>query len=368
MLTWLEINTSAIKYNLRQFKKLIGDNVLLMPVIKANAYGHGFLVVAKVCQESREVDRLCVVNLDEALELIKNRLTKKPVLVLSFFDHDEQKLCTAIKNNIIFPLYNLEDAQLLNKVGERLNKKIKIHLKIDTGTSRLGILPTEAVNFVKQIKKFKSLEIEGLWSHFASSEEDPALTKAQQKLLQSIDENLKKHGFFIPIKHIACSAAITNHTITHENAVRLGLSLYGLHSNKNISFKLKPALSWYTTVIQVKTLPKGAKIGYGGTHTLSRPSKIATLAVGYFDGYDRRLSNRGHALIKGQKCPILGRICMNICMVDVTGLNVQTGDKATLVGQDKNNYISADDIASWCQTINYEIISRINPLLPRIIV
>ena len=367
MLTWLEIDARAIRYNLRQFKKLAGRNVLLMPVIKANAYGHGFLNVAKICEQSPDADRICVVNLQEALTMIKNKITKKPIIILSFFDHNEKELAVAAKNNVIFPLYNLADAKILNKAGDKAKKTVKVHLKVDTGASRLGILPNEALTFVKQIKKFPRLEVEGLWSHFASSEDNFSYTKTQHETLKLVDANLKKYGFVIPLKHIACSAAITAYKFTHEDALRLGLSLYGLYPNKNRGItKLKPALSWYTTVIQVKTVPAGVKIGYGGTYATNRPTKIAVLPIGYFDGYDRRLSNRGSVLIKGERCPILGRICMNICMVDVTNLPVKAGDKATVVGREKNNCVSLDDLAEWCGTINYEISSRINPLLPRI--
>lgn len=368
MLTWVEVDSAAIKHNLREFKKLAGRKVTLMPVIKANAYGHGFLTMAKICQQSADVDKICVVSLDETLALIKNKFTKKPIMILSFFHLDEKKLALAIKNNIIFPLYSLENAKLLNKIGERLNKKIKVHLKIDTGASRLGILPAEALDFVSQLKKYKKLNLEGIWSHFASSEDDFAYTKNQYEIFKSVCDNLTSHNINIPIRHIACSAASIAYDFTHENALRLGLSLYGLYptNNHKWTIKLNPVLSWYTTIIQVKTLPAGAKIGYGCTYTANRPVKIAVLPVGYWDGYDRRLSNRGYVLIKDERCPILGRICMNICMVDVTNLTVKAGNKVVLIGKDKSKNISVDDLAKWCETINYEIVDRINPLLPRV--
>ena len=368
MLTWLEIDSRAIKHNLRQFKKIAGRKVMLMPVIKANAYGHGFLTVAKICQKSAETDRICVVNLDEALDLIKNKLTKKPIMILSFFDQDEKKLALAVKNNIIFPLYSVENAKLLNKVGDRLNKKVRVHLKIDTGASRLGILPADALAFVNDLRKLKKLDLEGIWSHFASSEDDFAYTKNQHEIFKLVCDTLKKNNIHIPVKHIACSAAGIAYDFTRENAMRLGLSLYGLYpsNNQKPAINLKPAITWYTTVIQVKTLPAGTKIGYGGTYTTNRPIKIAVLPVGYWDGYDRRFSNRGYTLIKDTRCPILGRICMNICMVDVTNLDVKAGDKAILIGKDKTKTISVDDMAKWCESINYEIVDRINPLLPRV--
>jgi alanine racemase len=369
MFTWLEIDSRAITYNLREFKKILKNKALLMPVIKSNAYGHGFLNIAKICHDSPAVDRVCVVNLDEALELVKNKLTNKPILILSFFDIDAKKLKIAARNNIIFSLYSLSDARTLDKAGERAGKKIKIHIKIDTGTSRLGILPNDALDFVKAVKKFKHLEIEGLWSHFASSEDNLSYTRKQNDILNTVYENLKTHDIIIPLRHIACSAATINHSFSHQNAVRVGISLYGLNTSPHQKLlKLKPALSWYTTVIQVKTLPKGVHIGYGSTYITKKTTKLATLPIGYFDGYDRRLSNRGQVIIKGQICPIRGRICMNLCMVDVTNLDIKPGETVIIIGTDKRKQILVNDLAIWCSTINDEICSRINPSLPRITV
>lgn len=370
MLTWLEINSRAIEYNLRQFKKILDKNTLLMPVIKSNAYGHGFFNTAQICQQSGEVDRICVVSLAEALALTEQKMYSKPILILSFFDKEIKQIKKAATKNIIFPIYTLADAKLLNRVGEQLKKPITVHIKIDTGTSRLGILASDAVQFIKQVKEMKWLYIEGLWSHFASSEEDAVFTKIQNELLSSVNTELKKQDIIIPIKHFACSAAITANTSLHHNAVRLGIGLYGLHANPTKKIpKLKPALSWYTTVIQVKTVPAGTKISYGGTYTTKRPTKLAILPVGYFDGYDRKLSNQGHVLIQGKICPIRGRICMNLCMVEVeTTTHVKAGDRVTLLGQDKKQKISAENLAKWCQTISYEIVARINPSIPRITV
>ena len=241
--TWLEVDARAIQYNLKQFRKLIGPKVLLMPVVKANAYGHGFLLVAKICQQAKETDSICVVNLDEALELIKAGITKKPIMILSFYDLDKEKLLRATSRDVIFPIYRLDQAQALNKIGKLLNKKVKVHLKIDTGTSRLGVLPKQAVYFAKKIKKYKFLNLEGLWSHFASSEESRVYTEKQIKIFNKVSEDLEKADIKIPIKHFACSAATALYKETHFNAVRLGISLYGLYSAASVKskIKLKPA-------------------------------------------------------------------------------------------------------------------------------
>jgi len=370
MFTWLEVDARAIQYNLKQFRKLIGPKVLLMPVVKANAYGHGFLLVAKICQQAKEVDRICVVNLDEAIELIKAGTTQKPIIILSFYDLDKAKLLKAIGRGVIFPIYRLDQAQALNKIGRLLNKKVKVHLKIDTGASRLGVLSKQAVDFAKKIKKYKFLNLEGLWSHFASSEESRAYTEKQIKIFNKVSEDLEKADIKIPIKHFACSAATALYQEAHFNAVRLGISLYGLYSAAlaRSKIKLKLALSWYTKIIQIKILSKGTRIGYGGTYIAKQETKLAILPIGYWDGYDRRFSNKGYVLIRGKKCPVRGRVCMNLTMVDVSGVSkIKVGDKATLIGRDRGQKITIDDLAKWADTINYEIADRINPFLPRIL-
>jgi len=364
----LEISKKSIEHNLKEFRKLIGKDRLLMPVIKANAYGHGFLEVGKICDKNKDVDRLCVVNDDEALELVKNK-TKKQIMILSFYELDAKKLLILAKKGVIFPLFSLEQAKLLNRVGEIVKKTVKVHIKIDTGASRVGVLPSDLKDFVKIVKNYKKIEIEGLWSHFASSEEDVEYTKKQYNNFIEAEKILKQEGIDPPIKHMSCSAATILFTLKGFNAIRLGLSLYGLYPDdkSRSKIKLKPALSWRTKIIQVKEVPTGTKIGYGGTYTAKIPTKIAIIPVGYWDGYDRRFSNNSWVLVHGKYCPVRGRICMNLSMVDVSHVTgVVAGDKVTLIGEDGESTITADDLAKWAGTINYEIVDRINPLLLRI--
>lgn len=366
MFTWVEIDSKAINYNLKQFRKIIGPNRLLMPVIKANAYGHGFLEIAKICSQNKVVDRICVVNSDEATFLIEMGI-KKPIMILSFFVLDEKILLKLAKNKVIFPLFSLKQAKTLNKVGDRLNKKIKVHLKIDTGTSRIGVLPQDLKKFIQSIKYLKYLEIEGVWSHFASSEDDAQYTQKQYDNFQDALKILKNNRVEPRIKHMSCSAATVAFKLEGFNAIRLGLSLYGLHPAEQTRNKvqLKPALTWNTTIIQTKIVPTGTKIGYGNTYTTKKTSKLAIIPVGYYDGYDRRFSNQGQVLINGVKCPVRGRICMNLTIVDITGVEAGEGDRVILIGKQKNNIITVDELAKIAQTINYEIVDRINPLIPR---
>ncbi|MFA7653584.1 MAG: alanine racemase [Candidatus Magasanikbacteria bacterium] len=369
MLSWVEIDSKAIKYNLKQFRRLIGPKVLLMPVIKANAYGHGFLEIAKICAENKDVDRICVVNLDEAVELIKNKI-KKSIQILSFYELDNKKIYLAVKHNVIFPVYDITQVKFLDRVGERLEKNIKVHIKVDTGAARLGILPKQVIDFVKKITKFKNIKIEGIFSHFASSEDDKIYTEHQLNIFNKITEKLKQDGINIPIKHFACSAAGILYAQSRFNAIRIGVSMYGLYPDELSRKKLhlKPALSWFTTIIQIKTVPAWTKIGYGGSFTTKKITKLAIIPVGYWDGYDRRLSNNSEVIIKGKKCPVRGRICMNLTIIDVSAVkNIKIGERVILIGGKKNCSITVDDIAHHATTINYEVVDRINPLLIRVI-
>lgn len=367
--TWVEVDSQAINHNLAQFKKIIGSNKLLMPVVKANAYGHGIIEVAKICDQSREVDRICVVNDDEALLLVKSGI-KKPILIIGFYDcDDEHEMYSLAKAGVIFAIYRDDQIRLLNKVGERAGVKISVHLKVDCGTARIGVLPIDALAVSKKITAQKYLQLEGMWSHFASSESDEVYTKKQHEIFQKTTTKIEQAGIKIPIKHMACSASTVLFSLKQYNAARVGISTYGLHPSPNTKSKinLKPALSWHTRIIQVKTLPKGSKISYGGTYTAKAAITLAVLPVGYYDGYDRGMSNVAKVIIKGKLCPIRGRICMNLCMADITGIKgVKAGDVATLIGKDGKTRVSTEDLANWAGTINYEIVDRINPLIPRI--
>ena len=367
MLTWVAISKRALRHNLLTFKKIIGPKRLLMPVIKSNAYGHGLVEVAKFCDTNPLVDRLCVVNLEEALILIKAKI-KKSLIILGIYETDNKKLAIAIKKNVVFPVYTHEQAIILGRIARRLKKKVSVHVKIDTGASRIGILPDNALTFVRQLRKNRHLIIEGLWSHFSSSENNAKETHRQTKLFEKVVATLEKNHIDIPIKHMAGSASTILYPASHCTAVRFGISLYGLHPDTATTslVRLKPVLSWKTMVIQVKTIPKGSRISYGGIYIAKRETKLAILPIGYWDGLPRHLSNRADVLIRGKRCPIRGRICMNLTMVDVSDiLDIKAGETATIIGRDKKEAITAEELAGSAGTINYEIVSRINPLIPR---
>lgn len=362
--SWVEISKSAILYNLRVYQKIVGKSVEVMPIVKSNAYGHGMVEVAKLV--APRVSWLGVVSLGEALSLRKSKI-KKRIFVLTYAQ--SRYLKQGISQNIDLPVYNLDFAKLIARTARQLKKTAKVHIKIDTGTSRVGVLVKDAIKFINQVGKLPNLKIEGLYSHFAASEEDQKYTKYQ---LTNFNQVLDQLDFKVLYIHMGCSAATLVEPSAHFNLIRLGLSLYGLWPSepaKKIALKqypwlkLKPALVWKTKILQVKTITKGTKVGYGCSYTAPRKMKMAVIAVGYWEGYDRHLSGKGEVIVGNQKCKILGRVCMNISMIDVSKVKkVKAGDEVILIGQ-KN---TADEMAEKIKTINYEVVTRINPELPRV--
>lgn len=360
---WVEISKSAILHNLSQYQRLVGNQVEIMPVVKSNAYGHGMAEVAKLVES--KISWLAVASLGEAIRLRKNKIRKR-IFVLSYAP--QELLEQGIKLKIDLPVYDLENAKLISKTAVGLKRLARIHIKIDTGTSRVGVLPKQALEFIEKINKLPNIKIEGLYSHFAASEEDKLYTKKQ---LEHFNNVLTQNNLTIPFQHFACSAASLVEPLSHFNMIRLGLALYGLWPSDQVRrmvkkkyswFDLRPALTWKTKIIQVKELPAGTKIGYGGTYTVKKKTKLAVLAVGYWEGYDRHLSNLGEVMVKGIRCRVLGRVCMNLTMIDVSRVkNVKTGDEVILLGGE----ITAEEMAEKIKTINYEVVTRINPVLER---
>lgn len=370
--TWVEISQKAYKDNLDQFKKLIGSKVKLMAVVKSNAYGHGILKIGKIAQDQK-VNWLGVDSIDEAI-LLKEAGIKLPILILGYTL--KSRLKEAVDNGFRLTVYNPETIKELGKI----NQKSYVHIKLETGTSRQGVLEKDILDFVKLIKKYPQIQIEGLSTHYANIEDttDHSYAKKQLKIFKRVVLDLEKNGFKIPIKHTACSAATILFPETYFDMVRVGISSYGLWSSKETKvsanslarkINLQPVLTWKTRIAQIKSLPAGTFVSYGLTEKLMRDSKIAILPVGYWDGFDRHLSSIGNVLIGGYRCKVLGRVCMNMTIVDVTDLSdVQVEDEVVLIGKQEKEEITADEIAQKLGTINYEVVTRINPLLPRIIV
>lgn len=372
--SWLEISRSAFKHNIELFKQIIGPKVSLLLPVKANAYGHGLLEISKLAVKSG-VNWLGVNSLTEAEELAKLRL-KTPVLILGYVPIEQLKRLKKFVN-VRLCAYNLET---IKKLGQ-LNFPVKIHVKLETGTYRQGVEPNRLISFIKQINQFKNIQIEGLYTHFANIEDtlDHSYAFGQLKIFNRAVKFLSQRWMMVPpILHVACSAAAILHPATHLNLVRAGISLYGLWSSRETrlivqkqhqNLSLRPVLSWKTIIAQIKKVKKGESIGYGRAEFVSRNTKIAIIPAGYFEGLDRRLSTIGHCLVKGKRAKILGRICMNMSIIDITDISgVKLEDEVVIIGRQGQEEITADEIAQKIGTINYEVVSRINPNLKRIIV
>ena len=360
MLTWLEINKENLFYNIEVYKK-IAPHSEIWPVIKSNSYGHGLSNIAELLEDNKDIKGLMVVNLSEALQL--KEITSKDIMVLSYFAKEDKRL--KYIDNISLPIYDLETAEYLNNLGKKRNKKYNINIKIDTGTTRLGLRVEESEEVINKIKELKYLNINSLYTHYAESEaKDQTFTTTQYKLFRGV---INKFGIK---SHSVCSAAVLSQKQAQSTIIRLGISLYGLWPSKETKergkgIELKPVLSWKTKVIQVKEIKKGESIGYNRTYRVKEDSKIAILPIGYNEGYNRLLSNKSSVIINDKKYFVRGNICMNLTMVEVDD-TVRVGDEVILIGQSKNNEISVEELAEFSNTINYEIVTRINSDIKRI--
>jgi alanine racemase len=354
-----------------------------MAVVKSNAYGHGLVEVAKIADKEGAA-WFGVDNVDEGIELRKNGITK-PILVLGYTKNNRLRDC--VDGRLSFVVYNLETAKALRAlhlkpVSTKPKLGVKaafVHVKIETGTTRQGVSGDELRRLVRELKKTPGVVIEGASTHFANIEDttDHSYAELQLERFQEGLSILSKEGINPPWKHAACSAATVLFPDTYFNLVRLGISMYGLWSSKETLavakrehrlLNLKPVLTWKTIVAQVKRVKLGTSVSYGLTERVTRNSKLAILPIGYWDGYDRGLSSVGQVLIHGRLCKILGRVCMNMCVVDITDVpGVRVEDEVVLFGKQRKEEISAEDIASKLGTINYEFVTRINPLIQRVV-
>lgn len=337
-------------------------------VVKANAYGHGIAEISKIA-EKNGADMLAVFSLEEAEILRKNKIIK-PILILGHVIADD--LPKAVKLNCHLTVYDFE---IVKALGAARSSKVKIHIKVETGLNRQGIKLNDLPRFLNFVKAHKNIEIAGIFSHFSDSDNKKSAKSQIEKFKEAI-KICNIHGVYPRMKHIASTGSILTMPESHFNAVRAGIGIYGLWSSQKtklitekqkIKIELKSAMSWKTTIIQIKYAENNSCVGYGCAEITKRKTKIAVLPIGYWDGYDRGLSKMGEVLIHGKRCRVLGRICMNMTMVDATNVaGARIGDEAVLLGKQGQEEITAEEIAEKCGTINYEIVTRINPLLPRI--
>ncbi len=356
--TYLEIGTGAFNHNAAYYKNKIGHHNNLAVVIKGNGYGHGLHQIATLCEQNENVDWICVAQLSEALAL--QNITK-PILVLSYSDVSPEY---AVNRNIHFMVDYLEYAHNLNEIGKKHSYQFNVHVKIDTGLSRMGVLPNEALDFIQQLQTLDYIRIAGIYSHFSASDINPEFTAYQLEQYNNTLQMLHDHHIFPQHLHMGNSASTsTVEYPQHFNFFRVGIGVYGLGHDRN---HLQPVMTWKTTIVNIKTIPTGSSIGYTGSFIAQRPTRIALLAVGYYDGYKFLFSNKTSVSINGAYAPVIGRVAMNMTIIDVTDIQANRGDEVILLGADEQ--INAHNLALIAEIKNVrEIITGINPMIARII-
>lgn len=364
--TYAEIDLNAIRHNILEERRRVGNDVKIMAIVKADAYGHGDVEVAEALNDL--VDAYGVAVIEEAIKLRKSG-NRKMILILGYTGSDWYE--DLIEYGISQTVYTYDMAKKLSETAVKLGKEARIHIKIDTGMSRIGFLPVkDNIDVIYAISELPRIHIEGAFTHFAKADE--ATTKEAQepfeKFMIFVSE-LENRGVSIPIKHAANSASIIHFPESWLDMVRSGITTYGMYPSEQVPkdiISLQPALQWKSIVSNVKVIHAGTPVGYGGTYVAQRETKVATIPVGYADGVKRDLSGKGRVLIHGQSVPIIGRICMDQFMADITDMEeVAIGDCVTLIGRDGDLEISVEEVADLCHSFNYEYVCGIGPRVPR---
>lgn len=362
--TWAQIDLGAIAYNYKQVKRAVGRNIMVMAVVKANAYGHGTVEVSKVL-ESQGVNYLGVATMDEAVRL-RDHGIKAPILVLGSVLPEEIR--AAIERDVTLTLASDELLKSIKKICGP-HHKVKVHIKIDTGMGRIGIWHEEALNFIKNLAQEKCIIIEGIYTHFSSAGRDDFFTHYQIESFEKLLEKLEGFDIRIPLRHSANSIATVDFKRSHLNLVRPGLIIYGMYPKYTFPklIKLKLAMSFKTKIVYIKDTPPGRSISYGRTYITGKHTRIATIPVGYADGYCRGLSNKGYVLIRGKKAPVIGKVTMDQTMVDVGHIRrAKIGDEVVLIGRQGREEIRTEKLARTAGTIAYEVVCGISNRVPRL--
>ena len=361
---FLEINLKNLAFNVRNIKKKLGPEVEFLAVVKADGYGHGAYEVSRVVLRNG-ADCLGVAISEEGIEL-RGKGIKAPIVIICPESYGREK--DILKYNLEPTITDFKFAQLLSDEAQRQKKTAKVYIKVDTGMGRYGFSPEEAYSLVKRIKKLKNVQIKGVLSQLSTSDEkDKEFALKQLSSFKKVLDQLEFLNRGKLIKSIANSGAVLDLPQTYFNQVRVGLLMYGIYPSEEVShsIEVKPVLSLKSKILLLKKVEKGTAIGYGRTFVTEKDAKVATIPLGYADGYFRLLSNKGKVLIKGKKVPIIGRVCMDAFMVDVTHApKVKIGDEVVLIGKQGKEEITVDEVASWAQTFSYEVISRMGKRLP----
>lgn len=366
---YAEIDMDAIAENFRVMHERISPKTKMVAVIKTDGYGHGAVPIARMVQPEDYIWGFAVATMTEAMILRKNQITK-PVLILGYtFEEDYEDL---IRYEIRPVVFKLDMAKELSQAAVQLKKTLSIHIGLDTGMSRIGFSDTEeSIKTIREIASLPGIRIEGMFTHFAKADElDKAPANRQFERYMHFAHRLEEAGVAIPLKHVSNSAALMELADMNLDLVRAGISIYGIYPSEEVSrdsMKLTPAMSLHSRIVYIKEIETGTQISYGGTFTAPHPMRIATIPVGYGDGYPRMLSNKGFVLIREKRARILGRICMDQFMVDVTDIpEAQELDEVVLVGRQGNEEITVDELGDLCGRFSYEFICDIGKRVPRI--
>jgi alanine racemase len=374
--TWVEIDQQAFEHNINCFQQIIGPRVMISLIIKANAYGHGISEIATMAEQNEHIHMLSTVSLAEGLSIRKQGITK-PILVLGIMDEDPTQ---AIIHDIDVTACDKELLNELNEYGKNLGKKCNIHIKVDTGLARLGVLYNEAVPLIQYAQTLPYIHINGICSHFAeSSNQDQTFTKLQYERFISILKELEKLSIHIPYRHITNTASCTTYDLSMLNMIRIGAGIYGLtpsqaYYDRTIAlhpqYKLDPVLSWHSSVCHIRTIPAQVPVGYDRTYITTKETKIALLPIGYSDGFNKGLSNKGLVYFPHAKAyaPVIGSVAMNMTTLDVTHIpDIHVGTEVILVG--KQSEITANKISDLTDAHNARVITlNIHHSIPRVIV
>ena len=361
------VDLDAVNHNLEELKKHLAPGTMTAAVLKADAYGHGAVYMARALDA--QVDAICVATAEEAINMRQNGVVK-PIVVLSFAN--EAFLPVLIVQDIRVNVFRLGFARKISEVAVRMDKTARIHISVDTGMGRLGFAVSEdSVQEVLEISRLPGIFIEGICTHFSGSDEaDKTSANRQLERFNWFISRLREEGLEIPICHCSNSAAAMEMPQANMNMVRLGIALYGYYPSEEVDrtrHDLRPAMTLVSHVISLKTLEPGMGVSYGSTFVAERATRVAVIPVGYGDGYPRALSNKGYVLIRGQRAPILGRVCMDLVMVDVTDIpGVQMGEQVTLMGRDGAEELWADTIGAWAGTFHYEFLCDLSKRIPRV--
>lgn len=359
--TWAEVDLGALTRNLSRIRTKMPKGTKIMFVVKANAYGHDAALCARAAEKARAADWLGVSSVEEGIAL-RDAGAKLPVLILGSL-YPFESVLAAVAHDLTPVVASLESAKRLAEVAQKLKRRVDCHVKVDTGMGRIGASPEAALGIVRHLAGVKSVRVQGIYTHLASAENDAAFTAGQLSRFRQVVNKLTHEGLRPPLVHAANSAGALKRPASRFDLVRPGLAAYGLFEG----FGFEPVLALKSKIVFLKTVPKGSTVSYGATWRTRRPTRIATLPIGYGDGYSRALSNRADVLVGGRRCPVVGRVTMDQVMVDVTSVaRTRVGDDVVLIGRQGRSEIAARELARLCGTIPYETATSLSSRVPRV--